>query len=429
MVSGTAAKRRRHLLLGLIVVIAFVASAVVAVTSQHGLPWASRTVVQAAFDEVGSLRAGDDVRIANIRVGYVGGVRYEKGQAIAELRFDGRRPIYRDARAVAASVGARSALGQKYVDFAPGGPGAGLLGPDEVIPPKQTVGAQELSDVLDVLDDPTRAALGSTVRELGHGTAGHAQDVRDTLATMPAMLPDLGEVADALSAHNGADITSMLHAVDGLAGRFEGRQQQIGELVGRLDRTLAGVAVDGTQPLTDTLNKAPETLRAVDGALRKLDPPLADTETAMRAAGPGAEALGAATPDLRGVLREGQRPLAKVPGVAGDAQPAVDRLTATFRDAKPLAPKVTEALRTARKPLEVLAPYSAEASMLFTHGANALSQGDAAGNWLRIYLLFSTESVSGVLPGVKDPITTRDAYPAPGQAAKDTRQSPIGGGR
>lgn len=429
MASGTAAKRKRHLLLGLIVVIFFAASAVLAVTSQNGLPWAPRTIVQAAFDEVGSLRAGDDVRIANIRVGYVGEVRYENGRAVAELRFDDERPIYRNAQAVAASVGARSALGQKYVDFSPGDPRAGLLGRDEVIPPKRTVGAQELSDVLDVLDDPTRAALGSTVRELGHGTAGHAQDLRDTLATMPAMLPNLGTVSEALSARNGADITNMLHAVDGLAGRFEGRQQEIGELVGRLDSTLSGVAVDKTQPLTDTLHKAPETLRKVDGALRELEPPLADAEAAMRVAGPGAEALGDATPDLRGVLREGRRPLAKVPGAAEDADPAVEKLTAAFHDAKPLAPKVAEALRTARKPLEVVAPYSAEASMLFTHGANAMSQGDAAGNWLRIYLLFNTESATGTLPGVKDPITSRNAYPAPGQAATDTRQSLIGGDR
>lgn len=428
MAGSIAAKRRRHLLLGLIVVIAFAGCAVLAVTSQHGLPWASRTVVRAAFDEVGSLRAGDDVRIASIRVGYVGEVGYENGRAIAELRFDGERPIYRDARAVAASVGARSALGQKYVDFAPGDPGSGFLGPDQIIPPKQTVGAQELSDVLDVLDEPTRGALGSTVRELGHGTAGHGQDLHDTLTEMPAMLPDLGEVADALSTRDGADISGMLHAVDGLAGRFQGRQQEIGELAGRLDKTFAGVAVDRARPLADTLNKAPDTLHRVDGALRGLGPALADTEAAMRAVRPGAEALGAATPDLRAVLRDGRRPLDKVPGVAGDAEPAVDELAATFHDAKPLAPQVADTLRTARKPLEVLAPHSAEASMLFTYGANALSQGDAAGNWLRIYLLANTESASGVLPGVKDPITDRNAYPAPGQAAQDTRRSLIGGG-
>ncbi|MGH3468317.1 MAG: MlaD family protein, partial [Thermocrispum sp.] len=135
--------RNRRLLLGLVVVVAFAASVVVAVTSTNGLPWTPRTVVRAAFDEVGSLRAGDDVRIASVRVGYVGEVSYEDGRAIAELRFDGERPIYRNARAVAASVGARSALGQKYVDFSPGGPEAGRLAPGEIIPMTRTVGAQE----------------------------------------------------------------------------------------------------------------------------------------------------------------------------------------------------------------------------------------------------------------------------------------------
>ena len=42
--------------------------------------------------------------------------------------------------------GARSALGEKFVDLDPGDPSAGLLSPDHVISAVHSVGAQDLSD-------------------------------------------------------------------------------------------------------------------------------------------------------------------------------------------------------------------------------------------------------------------------------------------
>ncbi|MFD2398766.1 MlaD family protein [Prauserella oleivorans] len=145
------------------------------------------------------MRSGDDVRINDVRVGQVGEITLVDGKPVVELRFDGHRSIYRNATAVTASVGARSALGQKYVAFNPGSPQAGAVDPGEVIPASETTGAQELSDLLAVLDEPTRKALGSTLRETGGGVAGHTQDLRDTLAALPTELPDLATVSRALT--------------------------------------------------------------------------------------------------------------------------------------------------------------------------------------------------------------------------------------
>lgn len=417
--------RRRAVLIGAVVLLTFAGSLWIALTASQGLPGAPVTEVKAAFTDVGALRVGDDVRIANIRVGRVEDIELVDGKPVVTLHFDGDRAIYRNASAVTASVSARSALGQKYVDFSVGDPSAGRLPPGEVVPPAKTESAHELSDVLAVLDDPTRQALGSTIREAGTGAGGHAQDFRQAAGALPTMLPDLGAVSRALAVDSGADLTKLLRATDDLATSFAGRQQELGQLLGQLSTTLGAVAVDDGKPLAAALGKAPDTLTQVRGALQALQGPLASTQQAMRALEPGANALGAATPDLRGVLREGVSPLNKLPGVADQAQPAVDALGRTLTDARPLAPKLSEALSRGKDPLGVLAPYSSEVSLFFSYLTDALSGGDPNAHYLRIYPIITPETFDGILP-VQDPLLSRNVYPAPGESLKDKKTSPFG---
>ncbi|MGZ4520812.1 MAG: MlaD family protein, partial [Mycobacteriaceae bacterium] len=165
----SARARRRSAVLGTAFILVSAIALYVAITSTSGLPFTTGRIMKAAFTDVGALGVGDDVRIANVRVGQVKDIQLVDGKPVVTMGFDGDRKIYRDAQAVTASVGARSALGQKYVEFTPGTQGSGELPDNTVIPASKTVGAQELSDVLRVLDDPTRQALGSTLRETGGG--------------------------------------------------------------------------------------------------------------------------------------------------------------------------------------------------------------------------------------------------------------------
>lgn len=422
-------RRRQSVLIGIAVMVIFGLAVWVAMAARGGVPWRTTTVVEAEFADVGALRSGDDVRISGVRVGQVGDITLEHGRAVAELVFDGERRIYRNSRAVAASVGARSALGQKYVAFRPGTPDAGEVQPGEIIPATTTAGAQELSDVLAQFDAPTRKALGSTLREVGGGALGHSQDMRDALAALPKELPDLATVARALSHDNGADLTRMMSAVDSLSSRFRDRHEQLGRMVGQLGTTFDAVAVDGGEPLAASIDKAPGTLRKVRESLRALDDPLGDTQRAMRALRPGAAALGQATPDVRAVLRDAVPVLDKVGPVARQAEPAVEDLTRTFADARPLAPKIGKALDSAQGLADTLAPYAPEISSWFTHAAAALSEGEAPGRWLRVHLIVRTDSATGAGPrGVQDPLMARNPYPAPGEAKYD-KQTPIVGPR
>jgi phospholipid/cholesterol/gamma-HCH transport system substrate-binding protein len=164
-------------------------------------------------------------------------------------------------------------------------------------------------------------------------------------------------------------------------------------------------------------------LDALHTALDSLHQPLANARSAMETVGPGAQALGQATPDLRGVLREAPAPLDKVPGVATTAMPAVQELTHTFADARPFVPRLTDGLSSAAVPLAVLAPYAGDMATFGNDIAGAMSPHDAFRHWLRIVLeIPGTSAVSGLGPlGAQ----ASDPYPAPGQAIRE--RNPNGG--
>jgi phospholipid/cholesterol/gamma-HCH transport system substrate-binding protein len=400
----------------------------VALTAPQGLPFASHTFRKVAVSDVGDLAVGNDVRVAQVRVGRVDDIALQNGTAVVTIQLDDpNSPVYKDG---SVAVTARSGLGQQYLDLQPGTPAAGPLGPDDVLPVTRSRGSVQLLDLAKVFDAQTQQAASSALKQLGNGAAGHGQDLHDFLSQSPQILPDLGTVSSSLATNDGQDITGTLQALKSLTGRFDDRQQQISELVGQLDTTLAAVNADGGDPLRRTLDAAPGAMTSVRKALQDLQQPLQTTTSALTQLAPGAQALADATPDLRGVLTEAPQPLGKLPDVADKATPALEDLTPVLTAARPVGAKVAEAVDFAHTPLQVLAPYSPEIAQWFTNASFALSDGDTAGHWLRFTLLPRAESVTGAA-GLADPLRTGDAYPAPGQVPNQKSSGvlplPLGG--
>ncbi len=422
--AGPKSTKARSLLIGTVALACFTAAVYVGVNAHKGLPGAELTTFSAAFQDTGGLRAGDDVRIARVRAGRVDNVEMKDGTAVATIALDGDRPIYKNATA---SVDSRSGLGQKIVNIDPGTPDAGELPENAVLPKERTTSAENLSDLLAVFDDPTRAALTNTLTQTGQGVGGHGQDVQDVVRNAPEILPDLGTVSRALTENNGQDLSHLLQAANSLSGRFAGRQEQISALTGDLGTTLRAVSADNSAPLRDTLDKAPDTLSAAREAMTALQPPLSDMDSATARLQPGARGLGDATPDLRGVLREAVPPLDGVPHVSEQAQPALDEITQTMTDARPFAPRAANALSNTNPVLTTLSPYAPEVMLFFENFADALSNGQAGkgdpnNRHLRVTLMLHTQSVDGQL-GIRDPFVARNPYPGPGAAEQDSTGS------
>ncbi|WP_406691930.1 MlaD family protein [Saccharopolyspora sp. ID03-671] len=381
------------------------------VTASSGVPGAPVTTVRAEFDQVGaSLKVGNDVRENSSRVGRVAALTYENGHAVATLELDGNVPVYKDAKA---EVWDQSALAKKVVEIDRGHEATGPLG-DQPIAAEHNVNSADLDTVLDVLDPSTRDALTSTLREVGGGAAGHGQDLHDLVEHAPGILNGLGNTAGALSSQE-TDLPALLDRADQLAGSLNGREQQLADLVRETGDTAKALNPDDGAPLQDSIEVLPATLHEARAGLDSLDEPLADLRSAVSDVRPGAKALGAATPDLRGVLREGTAPMNMVPGVAEKAEPAVADLTRTVADARPLVQPVSRGLTDAALPVNILSNYSTEVVNFFRRIESMVSTSVAPGvHGARVGVAATPSSIvdGGVL---KDPVQGQDPYPAPGE--------------
>lgn len=422
------AYRRKSVRFGTVAVLLFGVLVAFAVTAKNGLPaylpFVERSTVTATFEDVGALRAGDEVRIADVRAGFVKDIELVDGLPVVTMELEGEPEVFKDATAV---IAARSGLGQKYVLLHPGTSEAGRLG-DTTLAADQTVSPTELDDVLDALDEPTREGAQTTLLQVGGGAVGQEGNLSDGLAALPSILPNLSIVAKALTVNGGDDLANLLETTDLLAGSLEAQQAELEQTVRGLDTTLAALTTDGAEPLTQTITQAPEVLADLTPVLDDLNGPLADLHVAVETLQPGAEALGASVPDLRGVMTEAVAPLGKVSDVSPSATTAVESLTPTMIQLQPLTVQTATTFARASQPLEVLAPYSEEVLLFFQNAASALGQRDAAGGWLRFYPVIQPESLLGALP-IADPFVSRQAYPAPGEAATHRESSILGDGR
>jgi phospholipid/cholesterol/gamma-HCH transport system substrate-binding protein len=409
-VAPTKAAARRFVTglgtLGAAVVLGYVAFT----ANQGRLPGTPVATVRAAFDDVGQLQPGSEVRENGITVGQVSAISLVDGKPLVTMELHGGAPVYRDGYA---GIWDQSALAQKFVEVRPGTEASGPLG-DGVLPVSQTESTHDVVQLLDVFDQPTRTALSGALRALGGGLAGYGPGLHEFVATAPTDLADVSTISTTLVSRQ-TDLPGFLRSADRVSDRFAGREQQIGELLAQTDATLRGLDVDGGQPLGETLDKLPATLVAARGALHDADQPLADLSAATGDLHSGAHSLGQATPDVRGVFREAPDPLGKVSGVAHDAKPAVDDLDDTLSDAEPFTPKLADALTSAAEPLKVLAPYAADMGTFGFDLSNLIVDHDGWEHRLRI-MAGSPTAVSVLGNVIKD---ANNPYPTPGQAVRD----------
>lgn len=398
-------------------------SLVFAFTAQRHVPGRAYTDVAVAFDQVGpALRVGNDVRVRGVRVGQVKTIGFSAGKPRVVLQLDGERKVYRDATAVIAS---RSALGQKYVSFEPGHSTAGLLPADTALSPGAAGDAVDLDALLSVFDPATRKALGSAVRDIGHGAAGHSQDINDALGNAPALLDDGANVSAALT-DPAAHLAEVLVDARRLSARLAGSRTHISDAIGQSGGTLQALGVDGASPLKATLAELPHTLTNAQDAMTSLSTPLSDLQAGLTDLQPGAGAIGAGTEHIRAAMRGYVGPLNTLTSLSPQLDRSVVTLNGLMVDARPLAPKLHRAFALASTPLAVLAPYSPEVALWFMYAKSALAGHDSNGHWLRFDILGNSETLSGSGPlgtTAKDPMTSRDPYPAPGVAQRQTAQA------
>jgi phospholipid/cholesterol/gamma-HCH transport system substrate-binding protein len=219
------------------------------------LPGTHRYEVTATFRDAADILVNNEVFMNGTRVGHVGAVSVENGQAKVQIVIDDPRalPLSTDA---SAEIRKKNLLGETYVDLQRGTARSRL--PDGGgISVAHTVPITEIDQVLAIFDPVTVQRVQLLINAAGGALTNNGQNMNSEAATLDDLLSSLDNPATELSVRKEQvrDIVLELQRFyDVLAGQRDQVAQEFGtwnQVMGQLAGQEAGIA--GTLQNADTL--------------------------------------------------------------------------------------------------------------------------------------------------------------------------------
>lgn len=379
------------ILIGTVTVLITVVAVFLAYNANSGLPFVPTYHVTVDVPNAASLVEGNEVRAGGKRVGVVDRImaRPAQPQAYARLALKLDKtiePIRSDAQV---TVRPRSTLGLKYLELTPGKHGRPVPenGHLTLANARPSV---ELDEVINTFDTQTRLAAQRALDQGGPALAARGADLNDFIATLPELTLRLGHVA-----RNLADPRTGLRAsIEGLARVMDELAPvapQLADLFDAGSRTFAALASVSPQ-LAATIAGLPGTEQEGIRTLTVARPVLREARLLVHDVRPGIGVLPSAAARLHAALVTGIPVLRRASALS-------DRLRAALLEVERLSadPATRSTLRRLRAALDSLlptlrfvAPAQTKCNYLgvyFRNIASTVSEGDAAGNWLRTLVI------------------------------------------
>lgn len=427
MPSRTTRRRapsvRADLAITAVVLMVLALAAWISLTAQGGLPLSTHFTIHARFADVSGLQAGDDVRIAGVRIGQVQSLSTSRTQATVTLELDSHPALPVDTRAV---VRSRGLLGARYLELIPGTAHT-LLHDGASIPVADTGASNDVSQVLATFDAPTRAHIRQLIAGAGRGLLAHGLDLNELLRTSPTLVDDLDAISTAVNARTGA-AQRLVPSIESTISALYPVRNPLADAFS----TLANAAVpfaSETPAIEQTLRIAPNALTTTGTSLDRTDPLLVQARglaqtaaTALRGAPAGLSAtarLLAATPT----------PLARAATLLDRAQAAADPTREMILALPPVVTMLDRTFPAATPLIDKLGQIDCDVHAFATGWASMLGvalkskQGDPKLGPLTSLRLTATGN-----PDTLHPLVTTltgatqigtDAYPAPCQAGTE----------
>jgi phospholipid/cholesterol/gamma-HCH transport system substrate-binding protein len=251
-------RKYRRALIGLAAFMAFAVTVtwMVFATLQRDVAGETNTY-SAIFADVSGMAAGDDVRVAGVRVGRVDKLDLVGTLAKVTFRVQRSQPLYTNT---VASVTYQNVIGQRYLGLSqgPGGSHTRLSNHDQ-IPKERTNPSFDLSYALNGFEplftqlDPKQVDnLTNAIVQAFQGDSGsilaltvQASTLAETLAGPDQVLGDLignlNELMSSLSAQN-TNLQTMIREARGVMAELAGRRQELVASVGSINSTTARLA-------------------------------------------------------------------------------------------------------------------------------------------------------------------------------------------
>jgi phospholipid/cholesterol/gamma-HCH transport system substrate-binding protein len=196
------------------------------------------TEYKARFTDVTGVLAGDDVRIAGVRVGQVTGIRVV-GDTQAELTFKVTEPAALP-RSVHATIRYRNLIGQRYVALTEGPGGAGTLPAHGTIPLSQTTPALDLTVLFGGFRPLFTALTPNDVNALAYEVI---QVLQGESGTVTGLLQHTASLATAL-ANRDTVIGQVISNLNAVLTTLDGERNTLSDTILQLQQFVSGLAAD-----------------------------------------------------------------------------------------------------------------------------------------------------------------------------------------
>ena len=238
--------------------------------------------IKAAFTDATGLVKGDEVRLAGVRIGKVGGLEVDRGKALVSMKIDDRHPVPRGSKF---ELRWKNLLGQRFVDVVPpkgATPDGPALAKGAVVPTRLTGEAADLSTLLNntqpILARLDTASLNRVMATYASALQGReaklnasiddAAALVSTLSTRAAVIgqsvTDFATLLDGIAAHD-TQVRQLLDSLGATSTVLSAKADQLGAAAGKagqftstLHRILAanGTTIDESLDLTKRLTEA-----------------------------------------------------------------------------------------------------------------------------------------------------------------------------
>jgi virulence factor Mce-like protein len=303
--------------------------------------------VDALFHDASGLVAGEDVKIAGVKAGIVDSVDLTDGRlALVQMEVDSPfAPFRSDARC---GVRAQSLIGERFIQCDPGTVDAGPLptpaGADTpTVPVDQDSAPIDLDLVFDVFRAPYRQRLAIILNELGAGLTGRGEDLN---AIIRGANPALAQYRRVLSTLNGqrAALKDGIDQTDKVLAAVAAHPQSVDRFIGKLAAVSERFGAhhdaigESTARLPGLLGQAEPALRQLDALSIEALPVLRN----LRRSAPAATTLGK---QLQPLARSARPTLARLGQTAVQgrtaldaSEPFLDSLRRTLQGLDPIGP-------------------------------------------------------------------------------------------
>lgn len=387
---------RNLIVLVILIVLGFVSTSTILGNQRFIPPWSDRYEFSADFAQAPAVNPGQQpkVRIAGVEVGQITGSQVTPdGKARLTLSLEPGHPIYTNAHLVLRPT---NPLNEMYVEVNPGGPPAKQLDAGGVIPVGQTERPVQPDEVLNHLDERSRAALTDLLSASDVALADAPQQLPAGLNATDATLVNFKPVLDGLQARrdNIAKLVTALSTISTAVGHNDAR---LTDLMNSTEQTLSALSQHDSDvqatlaELPGTTNQLQQAMTGVNGLAGQLNPTL---DNLSDAAGRLPQTLRkvSGTVDNLGRTVQAAGPVVSAAGpVVGDLSPLVHNAHTALGDLEPVA-------RDLGPDSATLVSYLGDLQAFIFNTNGAFSLSDANGGFIRGHVAVPLPD-AGVLPG------------------------------